>query len=132
MQGHTKAGRLVHNPRRGALQLRDDASQGARGAGSSRSPAQNDEKFNEMLKVLKGMADQQKAMEQTHEESMAKTMKEIGDLRSRIGRTRPDDRERGERGPVNATRRTARRTQHAPGARRKATSLLHAPRCSRR
>eukprot|EP00966_Prymnesium_polylepis_P117549 2717565-Prymnesium_polylepis.1 len=51
-----------------------------------------------MLKVLKGMADQQKAMEQTHEESMAKTMKEIGDLRSRIGRTRPDDRERGERG----------------------------------
>jgi len=50
-----------------------------------------------MLKVLKGVADQQKAMEQTHEDSMAKTMKEIGDLRSRIGRTRPDDRERGDR-----------------------------------
>jgi hypothetical protein len=65
------------------------------GGGSSQSPAQSDEKFTEMLKVLKGVADQQKAMEQAHEDSMAKTMKEIGDLRSRIGRN--GDRERGDR-----------------------------------
>eukprot|EP00966_Prymnesium_polylepis_P056452 1306078-Prymnesium_polylepis.1 len=68
------------------------------GAASGSSSSQGDEKFTEMLKVLKGMSEQQKAMETSHEESMAKAMKEIGDLRSKIGRNRKNDRGDRERG----------------------------------